>query len=331
MAGFLIAPDPPAGDWLPVWAGPAENEFVVEWGHIGDKPLREPFFQDSVEIALRRPINQLLRHRTAADALSRLQVNRPGLLPRGFIFHTSRCGSTLVAQMLTVVRGSVVLSEPPPIDGVLSCVKPAAPVDEDRRKEWLIGMINALGRPRRADDRHLFVKFDAWHVLDLPLIRSAFPDTPWVFLYRDPREVLASQLRQPAAFLIPGMLPGPAMSFDAGPGQSTLSERFARLFGRLADAALAALSDGNGIPVNYSELPGVVVSRLAAHFGIDLAPLDEESMAHGARFDAKSPAMTFEPRADAAPELSEFDRQLIETHAMPGYRALERARNPSQT
>jgi hypothetical protein len=37
-------------------------------------------------------------------------------MPDGFVFHMSRCGSTLVAQMLAVVPDHVVVSEAEPLD-----------------------------------------------------------------------------------------------------------------------------------------------------------------------------------------------------------------------
>ena len=63
----------------------------------------------------------------------------------------------------------------------------------EQRIEWLRGVVSALGQPRLGTEKHLFIKFDAWKVLDLPLIRRAFPAVPWIFLYRDPVEVLTSQ------------------------------------------------------------------------------------------------------------------------------------------
>ena len=47
---------------------------------------------------------------------------------------------------------------------------------------------------------------DAWQIHSLPLIRAAFPDTPWVFVYRDPLEVMVSQLARPGTLNIPGAL-----------------------------------------------------------------------------------------------------------------------------
>ena len=39
---------------------------------------------------------------------------------------------------------------------------------------------------------------DALPSKQLPLFRAAFPKTPWIFIYRDPVEVMVSLLRKPS-------------------------------------------------------------------------------------------------------------------------------------
>ncbi len=75
-----------------------------------------------------------------------------------------------------------------------------------RESSWLRGMLSALGQRRNGDEKKFFVKFDSWHTINLPLIRRAFPDVPWIFLYRDPLEVMVSQLRQGALNTVPGFI-----------------------------------------------------------------------------------------------------------------------------
>ena len=76
---------------------------------------------------------------------------------------------------------------------------------EDERLEWLRWMVEVLGRPR-AQEKHYIIRFDARNIIDLPLIRRAFPNVPWVFVYRDPIEVMVSHLDRRGAHTIPGAL-----------------------------------------------------------------------------------------------------------------------------
>src|SRR2546430_2644461 len=136
----------------------------------------------------------------------RISCARPPVRPSGFIFHMSRCGSTLLTQMLAALAHNIVISEASPIDAVVRAphVRPA--LSDDQHALWLRWMIGALGQPRSGNERHYFIKLDCWHTLALPLFRRAFPDVPWGFLYRDPVEVLVSQLRMPGPQIIPRML-----------------------------------------------------------------------------------------------------------------------------
>ena len=136
---------------------------------------------------------------------------RPSVPPAGFVFHMSRCGSTLVSQMLAAHREHIVISEAGPIDTVLQSHRRRPGIGDEQRIESLRGLLAAYGQPGCGSAQRLFVKFDSWSVLDLPLVARAFPDVPWVFVYRDPVEVLAStrtRPRQPdgAGMLEPGLL-----------------------------------------------------------------------------------------------------------------------------
>ena len=104
----------------------------------------------------------------------------------------SRCGSTLVSQMLATPAANLVVSEAEPIDAVVRARQARPDLSEDEHALWLTWIIGALGQPR-GGERHYFIKLDSWHTLALPLFRRAFPDVPWIFLYRDPVEVIVSQ------------------------------------------------------------------------------------------------------------------------------------------
>ena len=137
----------------------------------------------------------------ARDPDRRARRARAGMEPSGFVFHGSRCGSTLVSGMLASVPQFLVLSEPLPVDDLLRAN--AAEADKVR---WLRSLVSALGRRRHGDERAFVLKLDAWSALDLAIVRHAFPDVPWVFLFRRPVQVLASHFRQRGAHMVPGAI-----------------------------------------------------------------------------------------------------------------------------
>src|SRR6185369_5327085 len=129
-----------------------------------------------------------------------------GIAPQGFIFHMSRCGSTLVSRMLGSLPRSIVLSEAGPIDSVLRAGFRAPSLAEAEHVSWLRGMVSALGQRRAPDDNRLFIKFDSWSIVYLGLIERAFPEVPWLFVYRDPVEVMVSQMLRRGAHFVPGVI-----------------------------------------------------------------------------------------------------------------------------
>ena len=157
---------------------------------------------------------------TPLDALAELQAADPGLPPTGFIFHMSRCGSTLVAQLLAALPQNIVISEAGPVDAVLRANWYDPNITSAQRIAWLRALLSAYARPRHGE-QHFYVKFDSWHTLELPLIQAAFPDVPWIFLYRDPVQVLVSHQRQRGSQMVPDLLPPQWLGLDPpalGPG-----------------------------------------------------------------------------------------------------------------
>ena len=316
---------PPPGDWLPVAVVVGGGEYVVDWAHFANRPLTDPFFEDSLRRARALPINRLVRIRTPLAKLSDwVGDNAP--VPAGFIFHLSRCGSTLVSQMLAADRRNVVVSEAPPIDSIVQLAASREDVPTQYRLTLLRAMIGALGRNRTGADGHYIVKLDSWHSLALPLFRLAFPDTPWVFLYREPVEILVSHSRMPGSQTVPG-----AMAFDpygiANAAAMLPDEFAARALGSTAAVVVEHIGIGGGLLVNYTELPEAVEARILPHFGIAPDETARGTHAVAAARDAKTPSASFSSdsemkRREASPQL----RTLAATHMADAHRLLEALR-----
>ncbi|MEI6191114.1 MAG: hypothetical protein WCP24_01935 [bacterium] len=116
----------------------------------------------------------------------------------GFIFHMSRCGSTLFTQMLTASNKFFVLSEPTIINAVLD---PALEIDESTRIKLLKACINALNSCAPITSERTIIKFRSWNTLFIDMISGCFKDIPWVFIHRNGIEVLASVLKKPPGWL----------------------------------------------------------------------------------------------------------------------------------
>ncbi|HEY3839244.1 MAG TPA: hypothetical protein VGL72_21875 [Bryobacteraceae bacterium] len=307
--------------WVPIrlaWlAEPQRASLQVEWCWLGSERFLHPFFDHTIEHVQRLPFNGLFTHRTSIDELIAWHAASPGIPPTGFIFHMSRCGSTLVSRMLASLPENVVISEAGPVDYLAR----ALAIPEETRSVWLRAMVSALGQKRAGQETRYFIKFDSVTTDALPFIRRTFPAVPWIFLYRDPEEVLASQLSEPGAAMSPGIVRGPAV-IDA-PFAETLSmsleEHAARIIGTVCRCACQSVVDHAGLLVNYTQLPEAVWQDIAAHFGIRFSTAQIETMWNIAAFHAKHPRAKFAPdgqfkRLGISPAAREAAARWIQPH-----------------
>jgi hypothetical protein len=297
-AAVKDTPLPPDG-WLPIRASWQSGELYAHWGYFGARRLRDPFFEGDVRWCLAQPFNRLFRYVTAVEKLSAWLDQQPHLQPSGFIFHMSRCGSTLVSQMLAAVDSNIVVSEASPIDGVVQAYLANPDLGDERQHRWLRSIVGALGQRRCGDERHYFIKLDCWHSVALPLFRRVFPAVPWIFLYRDPVEVIVSQLRMPGAHMLPHGI-GPSFhAIERSYGPGTAEDYYAQVLAKICEPALQHFGEGGGVLVNYSQLPDAVFSAILPHFGAALSGPDRAAMMAAARFDAKMPGFAFSPDSEA--------------------------------
>jgi len=285
--------------WLPIHIEPRRPCPLVEWFDARNQRLVDPFFVQAFQRAEARGTRDAgrpVRRMGPIDELVAEAADAPGLAPSGFVLHMSRCGSTLLSQMLAADPDNLVLSEPPAVDGVLRTLFTAG-ASEDEAQAWLRAAISVMARPRHGE-RRLFVKFDAWHTTQLPLLRRAFPETPWVFVYRDPLEVLVSHERSSAAFVIPGAVPPEPFGLDLRTAVTMSAEEYAAtVLSAIGRAALNGLDEA-GTLVDYEELPGAL-SAVLAHFGVTLDAERLALMKVVAHWDAKSPTLRFVPDGPA--------------------------------
>jgi hypothetical protein len=272
-------------DWNP--GGP-----TVRWCFTEGVEFTDPFFDDTLRRCIRNPFRALFWRDTPLNALGQFARAQPGLEPAGFIFHGSRCGSTLVSQMLASLPTALVMSEPGPFDAV---ARPPTRTGGHVALDGMRWMASALGQPRHAGQSRFVVKLDAWAILQFPLFRRAFPDVPCVFVYRDPVEVVASHLRHRGYHMIPGTLPAEWFGLSECQATSMSPERFcAAVLAALYESAATARRDGDLDLVSYTSLPDAVATVIAPRFGIDVTAFGDMLGDVSGR-DAKNPAIPFDP------------------------------------
>ena len=302
--------------WYPILAN-AEPQGLW-WRYLGEQPFSEAFFSETLQD---QPAEQRQRCFTGFNALEALPE---GLPLSAFILHVSRCGSTLMTQMLTTLPQCVALSEPPVIDSLLHMHRQGG-LDRETCINVLSGLIRALGQRRDPRQTHLFIKLDCWQLQDLELIREAFPEVPLLFLYREPLQVLASHRRQRGPQMLPGMLDPDWVNGDAPQNPGDLDIYCLHVLSRFMAVALSAAQQQQLELLNYNELPQIIPERLLQRFAIQCSAAEREQMMQRTALHAKN-GQPF--KGDAQPHFTlgaEPDQVLLD-RVRGLYEALEKMR-----
>ena len=332
--------------WTPIWVSWHEGGPVVRWCFTEGIDFTDPFFDQTVKRCLSEPYRLLFWRETSLDELDSWAALHPGLEPAGLVFHASRCGSTLTAQMFAGLRSALVLSEPSPLDQLLRSDEHEPGLEEAEVAARLRHVVSALGQPRRPTHRRLVVKLDAWAVLWWPVIRRAFPTAPCVFLYREPAEVVASHLARRGSHMLPGFLP-PGRLLDgfsiaawrpgrrAGPrppagsttrSPSNLPSGTAPWLSPLCSGPPSRARQGQVQLCHYRELPELVPDRLAPLFGVDPGLDGTAKFADIASRDSRNPLLPFSGGPDREHQLPPSVEAAVEASARPLYASMEALR-----
>jgi len=289
-------------------------EPLITWADLRGVRFEEPFFRDT----LCRLSPERSKALTGIDELRALD-GLPTLEPSLFIFQVSRCGSTLVSQMLATLATNVVISEAKVIGGILSA-RPE-PVE---KAELLRLIIRALGRNRGSDARHLIVKFTSWNVLSAGMIHRAFPDTPMIWLQRDPFHVVASHAHPPAGWTAWRNAGNPALSMFGLTVEQARTMSAARFRLHAIETLYRSAYEAK-LPwqvVDYAELPTAVWGKIASHARLPWDASEVERMRERARFDSKAEDNSPFVARDYSRDLSAEEKQFVTERIEPLYRAI---------
>jgi hypothetical protein len=263
---------------------------MLDWCRLNWHAITEAFFDDAVGREMTNPFNTTFRIQTPVEILFELQASDPPP-PSGFVFHMSRCGSSLVAKMLQMPPRYRMLAEPSVVSMFL---RATADLPLEQRAALLRGLACAFGRPDPDGQQPAyFLKLDAWDIFSMPLFRQAFPDTPWIFVYRDPVEVLVSQMRlaSPGALVRLNLLW--QLAINPAEAMAMPDEEFtALLVGKCCQTALENL-DEQGHLLHYRQLPTVAFDMLPHWFGVTWTARDKALLRRTAQFHAKQSTEMF--------------------------------------
>jgi hypothetical protein len=307
--------------WYPVTLDASGAEPVLAWRYLGQRLLSAAFFQDNfsaLEAADMRvcytPLGALAQFDAVDDAGQ--SDGLCSLRPGAFVFHVSRCGSTLVTQMLSQLPSCVALSEPPVLDAFFRVLH-ARPQCMDAPLIFR-QLIAALGQKRRASEAHLVVKLDCWHAPWMSWVRQVYPHVPLHFLYREPQQVLDSHTRQRGLQMVPGMLPlGPLQLTGQMQHAGDLDGYAQQVLGAIFRTAVD-LAGANGLQLlNYSQLPKAVWAELMPALGIACDAEGLQAVQNRGQFHAKHGSTQFvgDPKVDLPARSGPASQELATCYA----------------
>jgi hypothetical protein len=285
---------------IPVDAQTDNGRVVVRWLDIGDGQFREPFFKQTIENR-RQELGRTASHDTGIDEVIAAAKALPEAGPAGFIFHVSRCGSTLVMNALKLDLKVVGLSEPQIFSKLLApFMWGMHEIDNvewaQTREELLRALVTIYAHCSNEYRRQVVIKFPSVGILWMSALRSIWPAVPYIVITRNPIEVVVSQLagRQDGWIRMQGNPLALWKLFgltSMTPNVRALpKEEFcARIMGHLCDAA-AYECDTHGRLVCYEKMTADTIEKISRLFGLPIGATNGTEIAKVMRTYAKDPS-----------------------------------------
>lgn len=240
-----------------------------------------------------RKVADLARHQDEARKGDRDAMPRV-LNLTAVTFHESRCGSTLVANsvaaMDSVKHRSYSEAQPPAVAMNSVCGRKYGKCSKKQASIIFRDVIYLMSRSKDPLEERVFFKFQSATTKSLDLFQMAFPDTPWMFVYRDPVQVMMSHIKDDptlsgkANCLRSKRAPTPEIlnvlrSHGVQDPRHMPPEDFcAAHLAAITESAVSNLSP-TGIPVNYAALPDVLYTEILPKiFGRPLSAVEVDNI-----------------------------------------------------
>ena len=207
----------PLKNWIPYQLNVVEEQLLFRWLYVGTHRFAEPFFEETIVRCKSHPVNSRGWHSvTTLASLIQAAQECTAVSPTAFIFHISRCGSTLLSQLLGLPEQHITLSEMPLLDDILRLPyrEPAVALPPDERDAALQAIIRLMGSQRTGHETRFFIKLDSWHLLYYDTFRRLYPAVPFILLFRSPDAVIRSHQKRRGMQAVPGLIEPELFGFE---------------------------------------------------------------------------------------------------------------------
>lgn len=264
-------------------------------------PSTVPMFRDVIakspaceETRYRVNLSELAKRARKHDKLvaKRGQAVPKPLDVKGVVFHESRCGSTLVANNLIAmdpVHHRVYSENSPCIQALRSiCGETYGSCSMEEAAALLRNVVYLMSRTNDEKEQNVFFKIQSAASRNIEVFQEAFPETPWIYVYRDPVQVMMSHMKygeHSAKCLMGRQFPPPAVQRVVREKHRTTRdltavEYCAAHLASLTESAVAAMQQSPmGRAVNYVDLPNILYEDiLPNHFEVPVSDEAKERM-----------------------------------------------------
>ena len=265
------------------------------WLYLGNKKIMEPFFDDTI-LACRNFFENQQIYKVISDleTMAEWAENLNVVIPSAVIFHVSRCGSTLLSQLLSLDENNIVLSEVPFFDELLR-LRYKSNISVKNLNKYLSASMKFFGQKRNGKEKRLIIKTDSWHLHFYTQLRNLFSDVPFIFLYRNPGEVLFSHQKQRGMQSIPGMIEPEVFGFSKEQIKETSLDAYMpkvleSYFIKMIEIIKA---DKNVVLCNYKEGMREIINKINNVIDLEITEETEKLLAERTRFHGKYPQQLF--------------------------------------
>lgn len=267
----------------------------LNWRAHQKDPSKTPMFRDLIEASdcASNHNSRLIPIRKVVEAAKTAETRALDLT--AVVFHESRCGSTLVANLLATFSNHRVYSESGPAlmalracgeeedDGSLPYCTTETATQIIRDVFYLMGLTDEA-----IENGRLFFKIQSVGSRYIQRFLRAFPDTPWLFVYREPVHVLQSQLSKGAQHAncvhqqhhgAPAIVSQISYERDGRAPEDLEPEEYcAAHLASITETAVKFLHHPHIIPVNYGDLPDRLYNILPQRLSVPISPTQKQFM-----------------------------------------------------
>lgn len=310
--------------WIPYKLIIENNTPLVQWLYISGISFDRPFFDETIIQCKQHPYNSSpFKCISSIENMIEWSETFSEMVSVTFIFHISRCGSTLLSQLIGLDSKYVVLAEVPFFDEILRLPYKLKNISKQLQNKALQAAIKLVGQNSSKKPQHLFIKTDSWHISFHKTLRQLYPTAAFILLYRSPDEVVYSHQKLRGMQSVPGLIEPEVfrltqieianMTLDIYTAK--ILEKYMLLFEEIVN------HDSQSLLLNYKQGAISMIKQLGEYLNIEWSKEHLLQMQDRSHFHSKHPQQNFnkEIKSNYIPEFLQDVMKL--------YNQLDKKRN----